>query len=393
MNNFTISFYDEFKCSAESCPSTCCRGWLVPIDDESYKKYITLPLKDSLKARLLIRKHDGYHVFNKYMSTCPFYEKDHLCHFHKNYGADYLCKVCASYPRIECNYGVGASRFLDLSCPTVAEDFLSHLYDAVVINTDIVSSVPLYGTNDDASYFSFITKLREYLETIIKDTRLSLPAIFNNLIKISQDIQNIFASESMNTDTSAAINKALAYLDSYEVSDNEYAFSSEAIDKVMTGGYYHMRVKRESPLLYKLSNKYFKLFGPMYMSDIDALYRDLLVGNISFENAEYPVVDILRKYLWYMVNSFIYLTYEDYSFMRRIITPILKCQLLGIFIYLYSADSKSSRYKVHMNKKTEPLNLNKETLSLVISAFSRRGSGPDGIYSDFFNIIYNYLPS
>ena len=35
------SGYNNFKCIAEKCKHTCCIGWQIDIDDETYDKYKT----------------------------------------------------------------------------------------------------------------------------------------------------------------------------------------------------------------------------------------------------------------------------------------------------------------------------------------------------------------
>ena len=32
-------FYDYFKCKADKCTDTCCAGWEVDIDADSFEKY------------------------------------------------------------------------------------------------------------------------------------------------------------------------------------------------------------------------------------------------------------------------------------------------------------------------------------------------------------------
>jgi len=32
-------YYDNFKCIADKCPSTCCAGWQIMIDEGALEKY------------------------------------------------------------------------------------------------------------------------------------------------------------------------------------------------------------------------------------------------------------------------------------------------------------------------------------------------------------------
>lgn len=40
VNYLTVDVYKEFKCSADACSNTCCVGWRVEIDKETYEKMI-----------------------------------------------------------------------------------------------------------------------------------------------------------------------------------------------------------------------------------------------------------------------------------------------------------------------------------------------------------------
>ena len=36
-------FYDAFRCTADRCRHTCCRGWEIDIDAETAARYRALP--------------------------------------------------------------------------------------------------------------------------------------------------------------------------------------------------------------------------------------------------------------------------------------------------------------------------------------------------------------
>ncbi|MBO5286201.1 MAG: flagellar protein FliB, partial [Clostridia bacterium] len=39
MKTIYPSYLDKFNCIADKCPDTCCAGWKVCIDNNTYKKY------------------------------------------------------------------------------------------------------------------------------------------------------------------------------------------------------------------------------------------------------------------------------------------------------------------------------------------------------------------
>lgn len=88
-------YYKDFKCIADKCIHSCCRGWEIDIDPGSmcrFKGYddITRYIKD------------GSFVLDK-DGNCPFLRSDGLCSMILKYGEDMLCDICTDHPRFR-NY-------------------------------------------------------------------------------------------------------------------------------------------------------------------------------------------------------------------------------------------------------------------------------------------------
>ena len=70
----------DFKCIADSCPDTCCRGWEVDIDEDSYYYYQTVKGTFGEELRNSICEEDGNHFFPlKKDGRCPYLQDDDLC--------------------------------------------------------------------------------------------------------------------------------------------------------------------------------------------------------------------------------------------------------------------------------------------------------------------------
>ena len=39
MNQLVPKYYDKFKCIGSECPETCCQGWPITIDKQTFNKY------------------------------------------------------------------------------------------------------------------------------------------------------------------------------------------------------------------------------------------------------------------------------------------------------------------------------------------------------------------
>ena len=132
-------YAERFLCIGSACEDTCCKGWGIPVDREAYEKYRKLPpspLRTLIQISCLITPKDTVcvdgsgqivpepEVFAKIRMTpdnqCPMLQGDGLCRIQTEYGAEFLSKTCASYPRIVHSIGGIEEKALALSCPEAA---------------------------------------------------------------------------------------------------------------------------------------------------------------------------------------------------------------------------------------------------------------------------------
>lgn len=116
-------YYDEFTCVGGNCIDTCCAGWNITIDDDTYEKYLQVSgeFGDKLKQSILDKeKGEKQFVLNE-DANCPFLNKNLLCDIYINIGEDKLCKTCKTYPRTGYICGDIIEQDLSLSCPEIAK--------------------------------------------------------------------------------------------------------------------------------------------------------------------------------------------------------------------------------------------------------------------------------
>ena len=74
----TPHYYKDFRCIAGACTDTCCAGWDVDVDKDSYKYYKTV--KGAFGKRLksvMVPSQDGECTFTlKEGGRCPFLNDD-----------------------------------------------------------------------------------------------------------------------------------------------------------------------------------------------------------------------------------------------------------------------------------------------------------------------------
>ncbi|MBR0200795.1 MAG: flagellin lysine-N-methylase [Oscillospiraceae bacterium] len=116
------SFYPAFRCRAERCRHSCCRGWEIDVDEQSAALYRKLPgeLGDELR-RALFADEEGWHFRLDGEERCPFLEADGLCRLIRRLGEGALCDICALHPRFFEELDADELWGLGLSCEEVTD--------------------------------------------------------------------------------------------------------------------------------------------------------------------------------------------------------------------------------------------------------------------------------
>jgi len=111
-------YYEEFVCIADKCKDSCCVGWEIDIDDDTFAYYKSVEgdfgkrLKDNIRT-------DGCNSFCLQDKRCPFLNKQNLCDIVLELGEESLCEICTEYPRYTMDYGNVREKCLGVSCEEV----------------------------------------------------------------------------------------------------------------------------------------------------------------------------------------------------------------------------------------------------------------------------------
>lgn len=114
-------YYSEFSCIADQCRDSCCIGWEIDVDEDTYTYYRNL--KGSLGDKLrtcMYETEDNEHSFQlQEHGRCPFLNGNNLCDICLQLGEEALSEVCTEYPRFTLEYGNVRQKCLSLSCEEV----------------------------------------------------------------------------------------------------------------------------------------------------------------------------------------------------------------------------------------------------------------------------------
>lgn len=107
-----------FKCIAQRCRRSCCKGWEIDIDEESLERFKKLGIG-------AISEEGTPHFILKEGDVCPHLRDDGLCSLIICYSEDVLCDICRDHPRFR-NFWTGFAEVgLGLACEEAARIILS----------------------------------------------------------------------------------------------------------------------------------------------------------------------------------------------------------------------------------------------------------------------------
>lgn len=121
-------YMSQFKCIGSACEDTCCAGWKVIVDKETFKKYRSTKhpeMKNSLKENVK-RNRSGssdvdYAKINMDSTgNCTLLDENRLCKIQTELGPNFLSNTCAVYPRNLNLVDNIVEKSATLSCPEAA---------------------------------------------------------------------------------------------------------------------------------------------------------------------------------------------------------------------------------------------------------------------------------
>ena len=157
--------YNSFKCIADKCKFTCCSGWDINIDSNTYGKWNKEKNKcqDMLDGLKFV--DEDYIIINKRTSeACPFLDNKGLCNIVKSNGDEYLSLTCQKFPRIENIFEGIKELTLSCSCPEVV-DIIDKVEEEIIL---------VKSDNDEGTSLPIEIKIRDTIIKIIKEKDLNI---------------------------------------------------------------------------------------------------------------------------------------------------------------------------------------------------------------------------
>ncbi|MBQ7900811.1 MAG: flagellin lysine-N-methylase [Clostridia bacterium] len=126
MKIYAPDYYKDFCCIADKCMHSCCIGWEIDIDDDTYSCYKSI--QGDFGSRLADNIHnvDGQPCFAlDEHDRCPFLNHNNLCDIIINLESEKLCQICDDHPRYRNYYSSRTEIGLGLCCEAAAKLILT----------------------------------------------------------------------------------------------------------------------------------------------------------------------------------------------------------------------------------------------------------------------------
>lgn len=185
-------YMKEFKCIGQECEDSCCIGWKIDLDKETYLKYkkvknneLKLVLNKSINRNRSSKNNEMYGKINLNKDlACPLLDGKKLCIVHGTLGEEFLSNVCATYPRALRVIDGKYERSATMSCPEIAR---LALFNPKGISFEHIEEDDKTRIRVDAIFNSQANQFQNKIEAYFWDIRLfSLSLLQNRSYSLSE---------------------------------------------------------------------------------------------------------------------------------------------------------------------------------------------------------------
>lgn len=170
MKRYAPNYYPKFQCIASACKHSCCVGWEIDIDEDSYRHYqdLTHPYGETVRKRITVNEGIPCFALTE-TERCPFLQENGLCEMILTLGEDSLCQICRDHPRFYNLFSDREEVGIGLCCEEAARIVLSQKEKTEIIRlSDDGNEEDLW--EDEAELLA----LRDELFEILQNQEFSL---------------------------------------------------------------------------------------------------------------------------------------------------------------------------------------------------------------------------
>ena len=325
MNTRIIEFYDEFECMGGRCPDTCCKGWNVAVDADTYNNY--KDERGALGALLCLmtkETEDGGAVFRRVCNQCLFLDREGLCSFQKKGRHELVPAVCKAYPRRSIVMEDECEITFELACIQAAEIFARHPGRLTLIKSNEEPYTKNVLGNHELNFRNFLYKSREEILDYWWDNPEDMK---QKLITLADYGYRANEALAMNGVREARMIKIGGH---DVISPQGFGIVPVVmLNEIVYECLWRDGIKHKNPYLYKLLRRYDKEFGEYTERKARGFfveYMDKLIDT-------YPRLEtIFMSYYSYVVQQTYLEAYEDYYVWGKLIMADVYTELFMFMV-------------------------------------------------------------
>ncbi|MCR4683919.1 MAG: flagellin lysine-N-methylase [Lachnospiraceae bacterium] len=327
-----ISFFNSFQCAGGACSETCCRGWLIPLEEEDQARLKKERGLFWLKYRLATwcGLKDNFNSTSRY---CPFFNKDGLCSMQLQKGHDFIPEVCRSYPRYYRNNGCFEERMIDLSCIEGAKLWFENCFDFSFRIYDGAPESGRYGSNDEEDFLHALESVRkEMADSLLQvKTANELNHLLSRIDAYGEAAQKAY----LNEEKDFLGRQPFATYQEKEAGDFAcFPYDGRILAKILRTHLYSERLSVANPTLYRLCRSYIET--ERATKDMAGLLKQLFESFLKRYERYVPYYGAL--YAYYLYQNFLNI-YDDYSFRRNLRLGMIHLNVKFLFDVLMEHDT------------------------------------------------------
>ena len=227
----TPEYCRHFRCIAGECRDSCCKGWEIDIDSDTYDYYMTVG--GNFGERLRKNIQDGSFLLTE-DERCPFLNRQGLCDIYTELGEDKLCQICSDHPRYFEWFGVFKEGGVGLCCEAAARLILSSDFSLCEEDIPYESASGEY----DEELLSLLLEVRKEMFTVLNDGTIPLGEALCRILDIAENAQqyiDIPTEEVPKTGGEDALSGIFACLEELEpIDDHWLPYIRGCKDRLMT---------------------------------------------------------------------------------------------------------------------------------------------------------------
>lgn len=243
------SGYEKFMCIGGNCEDTCCKGWDIEIDKDTFIEYSKV--SDEKMKNLLsenIHRNDdcssddldyGVIKLNK-EKRCPFLDKCNYCSIYTNIGEEYLSNICTQFPRVLNKVDKEYEISLDVSCIEAARIMLKNnekirfssnerVFNKYIINDE-------YNTNSKKykkSPVKYLKEIRRISIDIMQNRNYDLSMRFYILGMFIKALEGKFEDDIKSVNSFINEYDVDEFVNYYDKTEDNYAFQIDFFKRVI----------------------------------------------------------------------------------------------------------------------------------------------------------------